>query len=69
MHMREACAHKLQLGMPEVCGDGRNLNDGDKTGTKAPGFRDYNFTIKETECLYKSIIVIGSMPNNLKCLP
>ena len=43
------------------------MNDGGKTGTEAAGFRDYNFTIKQTNCRYKSIIVIGSMSINLRC--
>ena len=67
--MREACAHKLQLGMQRSAGTGEIRIDGEKTGTEATRFRDYNFTINENDCRRKSIIVIGSMPNNFRVFP
>jgi hypothetical protein len=66
MHMREACAHKTSARNARVCEDGRNTNDGGKTGTEGIGFRDYNSTINEVDWRFKSIIVIGSMSYNLK---
>src|SRR5665213_1280733 len=68
MHMRAACARKLQLGMQRSAGTG-NRYDGEKTWTKANRFRNYNFTINENSGCRKSIIVMMQIRNNVRVIP
>jgi hypothetical protein len=46
MHMRGACAHKLQLGKPGSAGTGLKTNDGVKNGDGRINFRNLQFNYK-----------------------
>jgi hypothetical protein len=69
LHMRAACARRLQLGMQRSAGTGGKQYDGEKTWTEATRFRDYNFTINENNGRGKSIIVMVRIRNNFRGIP
>jgi hypothetical protein len=69
LHMRAACARRLQLGMQRSAGTGGKQYDGEKTWTEATRFRDYNFTINENNGSGKSIIVMVRIRNNFRGIP